>query len=89
MLNSSSTITVNGKTIGIDLEGYLLDPADWNHDVAQFLAAQEQLELGAHRWTVVNFEREFYESRQSVPEARFALKAMKETLGAVHATRKY
>jgi tRNA 2-thiouridine synthesizing protein E len=85
----TSTITVNGKTIGIDLEGYLLDPSDWNHEVACFLAGQEELELEDHRWLVVNFVRDFYEFRQSVPEARFALKAMKESLGKEMATRKY
>lgn len=88
-MSGNSTITVNGRDIGVDLEGYLLDPSDWDHEVADYLARQESLELEDNRWAVVNFVRDFYDNRQSVPEARFALKAMKETLGKEKATRKY
>lgn len=84
-----STIQVNGVEIKTDMEGYLLDPADWNLDVANHLAEMEQLEMVDHRWIVVNFVRHFFEERQTVPEARFALKAMRERLGKDKATRKY
>lgn len=88
-MTDTSTITVNEKSLGVDMEGYLLDSDDWSHDVAHFLAEQEEITLSDHHWVVVNFVREFYDFRQTVPEARFALKAMKEALGKDKATRKY
>lgn len=88
-MNDNSTITVNDKDLGVDMEGYLLDTSDWDHDVAHFLAKQEEIALEEHHWVVVNFVREFFEFKQTVPEARFALKAMKEELGKELATRKY
>jgi len=36
MLND--VLEVNEETIRIDHEGYLLEPSDWNRDVAQVIA---------------------------------------------------
>lgn len=88
-MTDTATITVNQKSLGVDIEGYLLDPHEWDLDVAHHLAEQEEINLSDHHWVVVNFVREFFDSRQTVPEARFALKAMKEMLGKEKATRKY
>jgi len=85
----TSIITVKDKSLGVDMEGYLLDPLEWDLDVAHFIAEQEEIKLSDHHWMVVNFVRDFFDSRQTVPEARFALKAMKESLGKENATRKY
>ena len=89
MHDDTSTITVNEKDLGVDIEGFLLDTDDWSLDVAHFMAEQEEITMNDHHWVVVNFVREFFEFRQTVPEARFALKAMKEELGKDLATRKY
>ena len=83
------TIEIGGRTLATDNEGYLLEPADWTEEVAQEIARREGLALSDERWAVVRFVREYFESRQSVPEARFALKAMQEQLGRDKATRKY
>ena len=82
-------IEMGDRALATDNEGYLLDPSEWSEDVAQEIARREELPLDADRWTVVRFVREYFESRQSVPEARFALKAMREQLGQDKATRKY
>lgn len=78
-----------GKIIETDDEGYLLDPDDWNREIAEWIAAKEQLEMIDSRWTVVNFVRDYYEKNQSVPEARRLLKALAEDLGKENATRKF
>ena len=43
MLNN--VLEVNDQTIAIDHEGYLLEPSDWNEDVAQAIAEKEGVEL--------------------------------------------
>jgi tRNA 2-thiouridine synthesizing protein E len=80
---------VNGVDIALDHEGYLLDPAQWNTDVAAVLAAKENIELTENVWEVVNFVRDYFEERQSVPEHRLLLQELKRRHGKEKATRKY
>jgi len=82
-------LEIQGRTINLDNEGYLLDPSDWNKEVATKLAEAEELELDDRRWQVISFVRGYFEERQTVPEARTLLKALRESLGKEKATRKY
>ena len=80
---------VKDQVIHLDNEGFLLDPEQWDLDVARQIARDLGIDMSDNHWMVVNFVREYYEFRQSVPETRFALKAMREQLGKEKATRKY
>ncbi len=82
-------IEVNGKVLETDNENFLLDPSDWDITVAEHYAKQLNVEMTNDHWTVVRFVRDYFEKNQSVPEARHALKAMKEALGKEKATRKF
>ncbi len=82
-------LEIGGRTIATDNEGYLLDPSEWSEELALEIARREAIPLSEDHWMVVRFVREHFEYRQSVPEARFALKAMQELLGRDKATRKY
>jgi len=83
------SIDHNGKRIETDEEGFLLDPHEWTPELAPVIAKAEKLELTPERWAVVEFVREYFEERHTVPEARTLLKAMAERLGADKGTRKY
>lgn len=82
-------LTVDGKVIKTDREGYLLDPADWNHEVAQIIAEKENITMTEAVWEVVNFVRDYFEERQTVPEHRMLLKELRSRHGKEKATRKY
>lgn len=82
-------LEVNGEHIPLDREGYLLDPSQWNIDVAHAIAEKENIELTADAWEVVNFVRDYFEERQSVPEHRILLQELKRRHGKEKATRKY
>jgi len=82
-------LEVNGNEISLDNEGFLLYPEEWDMDIAHELASREQIAISDDHWTVVNFVRVYYEERQSVPEARHALKALREKLGKEKASRKF
>jgi len=84
-----SSMLVEGEEIYLDNEGFLLNPEQWNLCVAEQIAEDLDIEMNDNHWMVVNFVREYFEFRQSVPETRFALKAMREKLGKEKATRKY
>jgi|SRR6056297_1331774 len=72
-----------------DEEGFLMDPELWTPELAQALAAEEDLELDAERWDVVRYVRDYWERQASVPEARTLLRHLKSEWGAEKATRKY
>ena len=82
-------LTVNGRVLATDEEGFLEDPSEWDRDVALVIAAQENLELNDARWRIVQYLRDYFETQHKVPEARTLLKAMEQLFDKEHATRKY
>lgn len=71
------------------MHGYLTDPDDWSKEVALKQAELANVEMTDDHWFLVNYIRERYEYSSYVPEARHALKSMKEHRGKERATRKY
>jgi tRNA 2-thiouridine synthesizing protein E len=71
----------------LDTEGYLLDPADWNEQVAEALARQEQIVLTDEHWVVIRFMREYYEQRHIAPDARHVMKHLARVKGEGKAGR--
>lgn len=65
------SLTVNGKTIETDEQGYLLNPDDWDEEVAKALICQYESEgnppIGAAGWTLVKYFREYHEDHQVHP----------------------
>jgi len=83
------SLKVNGQNIKLDHEGYLVEPSDWNKDVAYAIAEKENIEMTDDVWEVVNFVRDYYEERQTVPEHRVLLRELRNRHGKEKATRKY
>jgi tRNA 2-thiouridine synthesizing protein E len=54
-------LEIVGKTVPVDDEGYVIDPADWDEQVAEALARQERIVLSGEHWPVIRFMREYYE----------------------------
>jgi tRNA 2-thiouridine synthesizing protein E len=71
----------------LDDEGYLVDPADWNEQVAAALARQEGIVLSEEHWAVIRFMREYYEQRHIAPDARHVMKHLAEVKGPGKAER--
>jgi len=68
-------IEVNGKTIETTASGYLVDPADWNEDVARELARIEGIELTEQHWDIIHYLRdEYFNNNQNQPMERVLLK---------------
>lgn len=64
-----------------DAEGYLIDPADWNDEVAQALAQEEDIQLTDDHWDTIRFMREYFDEHQVIPDARFVIKHLAERVG--------
>ena len=64
-----------------DAEGYLVEPADWNEEIAKVLAAEEDIKLNDDHWDVIRFMRDYYEEHQVAADARFVIKHLEERIG--------
>jgi TusE/DsrC/DsvC family sulfur relay protein len=82
-------ITVSGKTIETDEEGYLSNRTDWNEEVAKEMAKADNCDLSQNHWEVLNFLREYYEEYQIAPAVRVLTKAIGKKLGADKGNSKY
>jgi tRNA 2-thiouridine synthesizing protein E len=76
------SIEINGKSLEVDEEGYLVNLSDWSHEIADSLAKAENITLTDNHWEVVNFLRKYYEEYQIAPAVRVLTKAIGKTLGA-------
>lgn len=83
------TIEVNGKSYETDEEGYLVNLADWNEDVANHIATAENVEMSPNHWEVVNFLRQYYDEYQIAPAVRVLTKAIGKQLGADKGNSQY
>ena len=52
-----NTLNVDGRSIGLDDDGYLRDLVEWNEAVASALAEQEGLALEADHWEIIHLLR--------------------------------
>lgn len=82
-------LEVNGTVIEQDEEGYLMELEDWTPDVANTLAAEDEIELTQEHWDILNFLREYYEEYQIAPAVRVLTKAVGKRLGKEKGNSKY
>lgn len=81
-------LQIDNRTIDIDDEGYLVNPADWSEAVAEELARRENLPLEPLHWRVIEFMREHLESRQVAADARHVIRHLAGDLGLGERARK-
>ena len=63
--------TIASRTIDVDAEGFLVDHAQWNEEVAAEIAAQNGIdELTPRHWLVIRFMVDRYLTTGSAPSVR-------------------
>ena len=67
--------------LNLDKEGFLRDLSDWNPDVAQVLAKNEEITLSDSHWQVINLVRDYYQQYQISPATRVLVKITRKKLG--------
>ena len=76
-----SSLTVDNRAIALDKDGNLVNLADWSPAVADALAKQEDLQLNAEHWEILQVLREFYTEFQLSPATRPLIKYVALKLG--------
>ena len=72
---------MNSHTPAIDDEGYLIDPRQWNEEIAGQFASQENINLTQDHWDAIRFMREYYDDHQIAPDVRHVMKHLAKRLG--------
>lgn len=67
-------VSVGGRAVATDSEGYLLDRAEWSEAFAQALAREEGLVLTPAHWEVIRFLRAYYEEHGVQPQVRVMIR---------------
>jgi TusE/DsrC/DsvC family sulfur relay protein len=73
------SVTVNGKTIETDEEGFLNNPENWNEAVAEVLAAEHEKAhkpLNETAMGLVGYFREHYEDKLTHPSMNELVKTL-------------
>ncbi len=82
-------IEVNGKTYETDEEGYLVNLAEWDEDIAKVIAEQEKIDMTPNHWEVITFLRDYYNEFQIAPAVRVLTKAIGKKLGPEKGNSQY
>ena len=64
-----------------DAEGYLVEPGNWNEELAHVLAQEENIQLTDDHWDTIRFMRDYFEEHQVIADARFVIKHLAERMG--------
>ena len=65
-----------------DPDGFLVNPSDWNIDLAHQLASEwDSLKLTDEHFKVIDFMRSFFDEHQIIPDVRDVTKFMAEEMG--------
>jgi len=64
-----------------DKQGFLIDLNDWNEDLANKIALEENIKLTEAHWEVIHILRQFYLEYAISPAMRILVKAVKQQLG--------
>jgi len=76
-----SALIVNGMSVAVDHEGFLVDLNDWSESVAEALANEEGIELKAEHLEILRVLREFYQEFKLSPATRPLIKYTALKLG--------
>jgi TusE/DsrC/DsvC family sulfur relay protein len=87
-MSATAQAVHNAEAVQRDMEGYLVDPADWSRGIAELLARDEGLELTDEHWKVLEFMRGYYDEHHIAADARFTIKFLADELGYGSKARK-
>jgi TusE/DsrC/DsvC family sulfur relay protein len=66
-----STMTIAGREVQIDDEGFMIEPSEWTDDLAEILAKNIGIDtLGDGHWKVIRFLREDFDAQGETPGLR-------------------
>lgn len=75
-------LMIGGRQVAVDDQGFLINPDDWNEQVAEELARKVNVTLTAQHWEVIRFMRNYLAEHSVAADARFVFRFLNSRLGA-------
>ena len=82
-------LNIDGKVIKLSEAGWLEDLSEWSVEVANGIAANENVVLTDEHWDIINEARDYFDENGSVAEPRVFTKIMKQKYGADRSSQQY
>lgn len=73
-----SELAVGQRVVHLDEQGFLVDPEEWDADVAMALAEQQGVVLTTDHWDVISYMRTFLAEHGIAADARFVMHFLDE-----------
>ena len=83
------SVTVAGREILLDSEGYLCNLADWSEEFAVALAQDEGLVLTDEHWQVIRYLRDYYRDHGVQAQVRAMIRHFTQVWGAERGSNHY
>lgn len=83
------TLTVDGRMVATDDEGYLLDHLDWKPQIAEMMADDDGLVLTTDHWVAINFLNAYYTEYEIAPDLYLMQRALCSSKKDCRWTRQY
>ncbi len=85
----SRAIRLCANLVMFDRNGYLTDITQWTPELAEMIAAQEQIQLTPEHWIIIEGLRIFYQTYELIPNMRVWAKLIRQQLGDMQASTLY
>lgn len=82
-------LIVNDTVLATTDQGFLLNSADWNEEIARRLAELNHIDLQPGHWEIIWFIRNYYLQFKHLPNARVFTKAIAKSLGEEKGNSRY
>ena len=89
ILASTRSIEVEGKLVQLDMDGYLVDPADWSAALTERMAEDDGVILTDDHWLLIDFLHRFYAEYELAPELPILSRNLCKDQNDCKWTRKY
>lgn len=71
----------DGREIAVDEKGYLLNPSEWDREVAEHMAKRDGVKLTDDHLAVLGIFREYYARNEIEPPMRALVKLVAKEMG--------
>ena len=88
-MNKAPLILSDGSLVALDAKGYMLDACDWSPEVAERMAAEDDVSLTPEHWTILEIFRDYFERFEIEPPMRALVMETRKKLGQEKGTSRF
>jgi tRNA 2-thiouridine synthesizing protein E len=88
-MNKAQLTLADGSLVALDAKGYMLNAYDWSPEVAERMAAEDDVSLTPEHWTVLEIFRDYFARYEIEPPMRALVMETRKQLGSEKGTSRF